>query len=79
MPKVFNNYFLHRQILSEMIEEKRKRRFILPRVNTKLGNNTIRYTGSKVSNENASKLTLNCKIKTFRKNVKNIFLTYQDN
>ena len=79
LPKVFNNYFLHRQILSEMIEEKRKRRFILPRVNTKLGENTIRYTGSKLFNENASKLTLNCKIKTFRKNVKNIFLTYQDN
>ena len=50
-----------------MIEEKRKRRFILPRVNTKIGENTIKYTGSKLFNENTTKLKLNCKIKTFRK------------
>ena len=79
LPNVFDNYFLHRQILSEMIEEKRKRRFILPIVGTKLGENTIKYTGSKLFNENATKLKLNCTIKTFRKHVKNIFLTYKDN
>ena len=39
---------------SEMIEEKRKRRFTLPKVETKLGENTIKYAGSKLFNENAS-------------------------
>ena len=73
LPNVFNNYFLHRQILSEMIEEKRKRRFILPRVATKIGENTIKYTGSKLFNDNATELKLNCTIKTFRKHVKRLF------
>ena len=43
LPNVFSDYFLHRQNLSEMIEEKRKRRFILPKVETKLGERTIKY------------------------------------
>ena len=77
LPNVFNNYFLHRQILSEMIEEKRKRRFILPRVDTKIGENTIKYTGSKLFNNN--ELKLSCTIKTLKKHVKNTFLTYKDN
>ena len=76
LPDVFNNYFLHRQNISEMILEKRKRRFILPRVNTKVGESTIKYTGSKIFNENASELKLENTIKTFRKNVKKILLTY---
>ena len=53
LPSVFNNYFLHRQDISEMILEKRKRRFILQRVNTKVGENSIKYAGSKLFNENA--------------------------
>ena len=69
LPDVFNNYFLHRQNISEMILEKRKRRFILPRVNTKVGESKIKYTGSKIFNENASELKLENTIKTFRKNV----------
>ena len=76
LPSVFNNYFLHRQDISEMILEKRKRRFILPRVNTKVGENTIKYAGSKLLNENASELKLENTIKTFRKNVKKTLLTY---
>ena len=50
-----------------MIEEKRKRRFILPKVDTKIGENTIKFTGSKLFNDNATELKLNCIIKTFRK------------
>ena len=78
LPKVFNDYFLHRQNLHEMIDEKRKRRFIRPRVNTKIGERTIKYAGSKNFNENAQELKLNCTFKTFRKNVKKSYLSYPE-
>ena len=79
LPNVFSDYFLHRQNLSEMIEEKRKRRFILPKVETKLGERTIKYAGTKLFNENSWKLELNCTIKTFRKNVKKNYLSLYEN
>ena len=79
LPNVFRDYFLHRQDLNEMIEEKRKRRFILPRVNTKLGERTIKYAGTKLFNENAQELKLNFTIKTFRKCVKKSFLSNYEN
>ena len=79
LPNVFKNYFLHRQNLHEMIEEKRKRRFIIPRVFTKIGEKTIKYTGAKLFNDKAQELKLNCNIKTFRKNVKINYLSYPDN
>ena len=75
LPNVFRDYFLHRQNLHEMIEEKRKRRFIIPIVNTKIGERTIKYSGTKLFNENAQELNLKCTIKTFRKNVKNNYLS----
>lgn len=75
LPNVFSDYFLHRQSLHEMIEEKRKRRFIIPRVNTKIGERTIKFSGTKLFNENAQELNLKCTIKTFRKNVKNNYLS----
>ena len=79
LPNVFSDYFLHRQNLSEMIEEKRKRRFILPKVETKLGERTIKYAGTKLFNENSWKLELNCTIKTFRKNVKKNYFSLYEN
>jgi len=56
LPNVFSDYLLHRQHPSEMIEEKRKRRFILPKVETKLGERTIKYAGTKLFNENSWEL-----------------------
>ena len=79
LPNVFNDYFLHRQNLHEMIDEKRKRRFILPRVSTKIGERTIQFAGSKLFNEHAQELKLNCTIKTFRKNIKKNYLSYPEN
>ena len=58
-----------------MIEEKRKRRFIIPRINTKIGERTITFSGTKLFNENAQELNLKCTIKTLRKNVKNKYLS----
>ena len=79
LPNVFRDYFLHRQSLHEMIEEKRKRRFIIPRLNAKIGERTIKYSGTKLFNENAQELNLKCTIKTFRKNDKiNYLLMYVD-
>ena len=75
LPNVFSDYFLHRQSLHEMIEEKRKRRFIIPRVNTQIGERTIKFSGTKLFNKNAQELNLKCTIKTFRKNVKNNYLS----
>ena len=57
LPNVFSDYFLHRQDLNEMIEEKRKRRFIIPRVNTKVGERTIKYAGTKLKNIKKSYLS----------------------
>ena len=74
LPNVFSDYFLHRQNLHEMIEEKRKRRFIIPRVNTKIGERTIKFSGTKLFNENAQELNLKCTIKTMQMTEYNWFL-----
>ena len=76
LPSVFKNYFHHRQKVSDMIEEKRKRRFILPRVFSNIGESTIKYTGSKLINENAFELKLENSMKTFRKHIKTFLLNY---
>ena len=79
LPGVFNNYFSHRHELKEIIEEYRTRRFIYPMYKTDIGKSTIKYVGSKLFNEKAPILKLNITIKTFRKHVKNMYMTYPDN
>ena len=79
LPSVFGNYFSHRHELTEMIEEYRTRRFILPRYNNDIGKSTIQYVGSKMFNEQAQQVKLNISIKTFRKHVKKLYMTqYED-
>ena len=51
----------------------------LKREETKLGENTIKYAGSKLFNENASELKLSNTIKSFRSKLKKTLLIYQDN
>ena len=53
LPSVFKKYFSHRHELSEMIEEHRKRRFILPMYKSDFGKSSIKYIGSKIFNEKA--------------------------
>ena len=79
LPGVFDNYFSHRHEPREMIEEHRMRRFIYPMCKTDIGKSTIKYVGSKLFNEKAPLLKLNITIKSFRKHVKNMYMTYPDN
>ena len=76
LPSVFSGYFSHRHELVEMIEEQRKRRFILPRYKTDMGKSTIQYVGSKIFNEKAPLLKLNISINTFRKHINKMYMTY---
>ena len=78
LPRVFDNYFSHRHELKEIIEEYRTRRFIYPMCKTDIGKSTIKYVGSKLFNEKAPLLKLNVTDKTFRKHVKNMYMTYPD-
>ena len=78
LPSVFDNYFSHRNELSEMIEEQRKRRFIFPMYKTDMGKSSIKYVASKLFNEKAPLLKLNISIKTFRKHVKKMYLVYPE-
>ena len=55
------------------------RRFIYPMCKTDIGKSTIKYVGSKLFNEKAQLLKLNITMKTFRKHVKNMYMTYPDN
>ena len=79
LPKVFKNYFQHRNQLTEMITEHRKRRFIIPINNNNIGACTIKTIGSKLFNDKAPLLKLNKSIHTFRKDVKKMFLKYPEN
>ena len=46
---------------------------------TDIGKSTIKYVGSKLFNEKAPLLKLNVSEKTFKKHVKNMYMTYPDN
>ena len=72
---VYKYVHSHRHELVEMIEEQRKRRFILPRYKTDIGKITIQYVGYKIFNEKASLIKLNISINTFRKHIK-MHMTY---
>ena len=61
-----------------MIEEQRKRRFILPNYNNDMGKSTIKYVGSKIFNEKAPLLNLENWIKTFSEHVKKMYMTYPE-
>ena len=78
LPNVFNDYFSDRHELSEMIEEQRMRRFILPLPKSDVGKGTIKFVGSKLFNEKASLLKLNVSIKTFRKHVNKRYMVYNE-
>ena len=79
LPEVFKNFFNHRNDLSEMITEPRKRRFNLPIFKTDIGASTVTVVGSKLFNEKAMELKFENGMKTFRKNIKCIYLPYQTN
>lgn len=78
LTSTFNNYFTHRHELPEIIEEHRKIRFILPLYITDIGKSTIKYVGSKLFNDKAPLLKLNVTIKTFRENVKKLYMIYPE-
>ena len=78
LPNVFKDYFSHRHELSEMIEEHRMRRFILPLPKSDVGKGTIKFVGSKLFNEKASVLKLNVSIKTFRRHVNKMYMVYNE-
>ena len=79
LPIVFNKYFTHRYEPTEMIAEKRKRRFTPPIHYNFIGACTIKVVGSQLLNINAPKLKLDNSIKTFRINVKQLYLPYSEN
>ena len=74
----FRAYFPNRHELLEMIEEQRKRRFILPRYKIDIGKSTIQYVGSKIFNEKAPLIKLNISINKFRKHIKKMYMTYPE-
>ena len=78
LPIVFEKYFIHRHELTEMIAEQRKRRITPPIHNNFIGACTIKVVGSQLLNKNSSKLKLNNSIKTFRTNVKQMYLPYPE-
>ena len=75
LPSIFSDYFSHRHELVEMIEEQRKRRFILPRYKTDMGKNAMQYVGSKIFNEQAPLLKPTIYIYTFRWDLKKMYMT----
>ena len=78
LPVIFEKYFLHRHELPEMIVEQRKRRFRPPLHNNFIGASTVKVVGSQLLNINASTLKLNNSIKSFRNNVKQLYLPYPE-
>ena len=78
LPIVFDKYFIHRHKSTEIIAEQRKRRFTPPIHYNFIGACTVKVVGSQLLNKHASKLKLNNSIKTFRANVKQMYLPYAE-
>ena len=79
LPKVFKNFFNHRHDLSQMITEPKKRRFNLPIFKPNIGASTVTVVGSKAFVEKEMELKWKNSMKTFRKNIKCIYLPYRTN
>ena len=78
LPAVFDNYFHHRWALDEALAGNKRLRFIIPTHTTKNGENTVKVQASKVFNDLAIGTSLNCKLKTFRKTIKSLLLSYTE-
>ena len=79
LPSVFANYFQHRHSLADILSGLKPLRLIIPIHKTNIGANTVKVKGSKFFNDEASNISLNYSLKTFRYKIKKKILYYPEN